>query len=162
MGDRSCQCLSDFSIRMQLLKSNWFCWSWDSKTSLWPSPLQKPSIPPKQRYQATHLQHFLCEARFKNSQILHTTLSELASRDGKGQVRFVLALLKQACPFPERAARPKILFPNQPQSLCFTSILGSCLPCLRSKQFLLFTLTFIPKTIQCAQQRYVRRTQHTK
>lgn len=47
MGDRSCQCLPDSSIWMRLLKSNWFCWSRDSKTNLWPSPLQKLSIPPK-------------------------------------------------------------------------------------------------------------------
>lgn len=59
-----------------------------------------------------HLQHALCGVGTKNSWILHTTPFKLASRDGKGQVCFVLAPLKHTCPFPERAARPKILFPT--------------------------------------------------
>lgn len=59
-------------------------------------------------------------------------------------------------PFYRGQPDQRSYFQHQLQTLYFTSILSSCF------QFLLFTLIFIPKTIQHAQQRYVRRMQRTQ
>jgi len=59
-----------------------------------------------------YLQHSLCGAGTKNSWILHTMPFKPASSDGKVKCAsfWHCSLFKHACPFPEREARPKILF----------------------------------------------------
>lgn len=156
MGDRSCQCLSDSTIQIQLLKSNWFCWSRDSKTSLWPGPLQKLSVPPKHTTKTLTCSTFSVGQDPKIARFC--TQGLLSWHPGMAKVKCALFWPCSNKPAPFQRGQPdqRSYFQHQPQSLCFTSILGSCL------QFLLFTLTFIPKTTQCAQRSYVRRTRHTK